>query len=167
MMSNSDNYTRLNSYYLISRHYHRRNWLSLFYFLIDVVVTNVYILYKLDNKDRKFLHIQFQKEVIRSLFRELETILRQRRPRSSKVIYHLRTRPVSKDSYKRHSWVKEDSYRRCKSYNLSRKADRLRKALQELSINVPNSTRRSKQDIHYTKWSCNKCNISICYNSRC
>ena len=63
----------------------------------------MYIIYKLDNKDKKFLHIQFQEKIIYNLLRGSEVILQQRRPRPSQVIYHLRTRSVPKDSYKRHS----------------------------------------------------------------
>ena len=66
-MDDLDNYIKLNLYNLINRHYHQRNWLSLFYLLINVTITNVYILYKLDNKDKLFLYIQFQEQIIQSL----------------------------------------------------------------------------------------------------
>ena len=102
-MSDLDNHVKLNSYNSVNRHYHQRNWLSLFYLLIDAVITNVYILYKLDNKDKLFLHTQFQEQITQNLLRGLKVILRQRRPHPSQVIYNLYTRPVPKDSYKRHS----------------------------------------------------------------
>ena len=81
-INNLDNHVKLNSSYSVSQHYHRRNWLSLFYLLIDVTITNAYILYKLDSKeDKKLSHIQFQEEITQSLLRESGIILRQRLPR--------------------------------------------------------------------------------------
>ena len=166
-MNSLNNHVKLNLYYLISRHYHRRNWLFLFYLFIDVVVTNVYILYKLDSTKKKLLHVQFQEEIIQSLFRRSRAILRQRLPRPFQTSYNLHTKSVLKDSYKGHSWIKRDRYRRCELCNPSPKQDRPRKALQERSINAPNSAKRDRKGIRQTIWSCSKCGISICHNSRC
>ncbi len=166
-MGGSDNHAKLNSYYSVSQHYHRRNWLPLFYLLIDAAVTNVYILYKLGSKDRKLSHAQFQKEIAQSLLRGPGAILRQRPPRPPKARCDLRTKSVPKDSHKGHSWVKENDYRYCAVCNPASKKGRPRKALQEMSTNAPNKGNPSRKGIHRTMWSCSKCGISICHNSRC
>ncbi|KAF7511383.1 hypothetical protein GJ744_004572 [Endocarpon pusillum] len=94
-MGGSDNHAKLNSYNSVSRHYHRRNWLPLFYLLIDAVVTNAYILYKLGKKGRKLSHAQFQEEIAQALLRGPGAVLRRRQqPRPPQAIYNLHTRPV-------------------------------------------------------------------------
>jgi Transposase IS4 len=51
----SDNHAKQNSYYSTARHYYRRNWLPLFYFLLDAAVINSYILYKMGFKGKNRL----------------------------------------------------------------------------------------------------------------
>ena len=102
-MGGSDNHVKLNSYYLVNRHYHRHNWLPLFYLLIDAAVTNAYILYKLGSTKKKLSHVQFQEEIIQSLLRGPRAILRQRPPCPSQASCNLHTKSVPKDSYKGHS----------------------------------------------------------------
>ena len=111
-MNDLDNHTKQNSFYTTSRHHCRRNWFSLFFFLIDTVVINVYILYKLVNKDREnrnnrrikiLLHIEFQEEITKNLFYRPRAILRQRRSRPFQKSCVLHTKSIRKDSYKEHS----------------------------------------------------------------
>ncbi len=166
-MGGSDNHAKLNSYYSVSRHYHRRNWLSLFYLSIDAAVTNAYILYKLGSTNKKLSHAQFQEEIAQSLLRGPGAILRQRPPRPPQAPCNLHTKSVLKDSYKGHSWVKGDHYRRCELCNPAPKRGRPRKALQEMSINAPNKGKASRKGLRQTIWSCSNCGIPICHNSRC
>ena len=58
-MGGADNHIRLNSLYLTGQHYHRRNWLPLFYLLIDAAVTNSYILYRLGVSGKQLSHVKF------------------------------------------------------------------------------------------------------------
>ena len=102
-MDGSNNYVKQNSSYTISRHYYRRNWLSLFYLLIDVVITNVYIHYKLEKKNKKFFYTKFQEEIVTSLLYMSNVILRQRRPRPPTKGCNLRVKSVRKAAYKGHS----------------------------------------------------------------
>ena len=175
-MNDLDNYVKQNNFYTTSRYYYRRNWFSLFFFLINVIVINVYILYKLVNKDRKnrndkrikiLSYIEFQEEITKNLFYGSGIILRQRRLRLFQKNCTLYTKSVRKDSYKEHSWVKLNNYRRCQICNPITKIDKSSNPLSERSINVPNRTERSHKDIRRSIWSYGKCNISICYNSRC
>jgi Transposase IS4 len=167
-MGGSDNHAKQNSYYSTAVHYHRRNGLPLFYFLLDAAITNSYILYKLGAKGKKKLsHVKFQEQIARSLLRGPGAILRQRRPRPPKASIHPHTKIAQKDDYKGHSWASLDSYRRCQVCNPNAKRGRPRKAFQEHSVNVPGNAKRSKKCIHQTIHACSKSSIPICHNSRC
>ena len=175
-MGGSDNHAKLNSYYTTSRHHHRRNWFPLFFFLIDAAVTNAYILYELANEGRKnrngrrikiLSHAEFQEEIAKNLLRGPGAILRQRRPRPPLKSCAPHTKSVRKGSDKGHSWVKLDNYRRCQVCDPTTKRGRPSIALTERSINAPRPAKRSKKGIRHSRWSCGKCNIAICYKSRC
>jgi hypothetical protein len=130
-MGGSDNHAKQNSYYSTARHYHRRNWLPLFYLLIDAAVTNSYILYKqgIGGKTR-LSRVKFQEEIARRLLRGPRAILRQRSLQPLNSCSDSHTKAVRKGAFDGHFWVKMDSYRRCQVCNPSPKRGRPRKVLQ-------------------------------------
>jgi len=168
-MGGSDNHAKLNSFYSTSQHYHRRNWLPLFYLLLDAAVTNAYILYKQSVKNNKLSHAEFQEEIAIGLLRTPGAILRRRRPNLATSNRNSRAKTVRKSSYKGHDWTKLDTYRVCQVCSSSNKqrGRKTRRALQETSGNVPDSVNIGKRTRHQTIYSCSKCSIPICYNSHC
>ncbi len=133
-MSGSDNHAKLNSFYSTAQHYHRRNWLPLFYLLLDAAVTNAYILYKLGARTAKLSHAEFQEQIARGLLQAPGAILRHRRPKLTPKNRNSRAKSVRKSVSKGHSWTKLDSYRNCQVCSKNRKRGRPRKALQEAGI---------------------------------
>jgi hypothetical protein len=118
-MGGSDSHAQQNSYYSTAQHYHRRNWLPLFYLLIDAAITNSYILYKLfkgPNKRNRLTHVQFQESVARGLLRGPGAILRRRQPRHPCDYPALRTSTVRKEAVNGHTWGKLGTYRQCAVY---------------------------------------------------
>lgn len=170
-MGKSESHVKLNSYYSTGMHYHRRNWLALFYFLLDAAVINSHVLYKLGSTDEKKLsHVEFQEAITTSLLREQGAVLRQRLPRPPKASCAFYTAPTQKESDRGHFWGELDSYRRCQVCHPPKKRGpppKGRNALQELPVNAPNCAKDPKTAGHRTVNCCAKCSIPICYNSRC
>jgi Transposase IS4 len=170
-MGGSDNHAKQNSYYSTAVHYHRRNWLPLFYFLLDAAVTNSYILYKIGATGKKKLsHVEFQEEIARSLLRGPGAILRQRPPRHPKASCDPHTKTARKAADQGHTWGKLDNYRRCQVWNSPKRPwrpKRERNALQKLPVNAPNNEKSSGKAIHRTVHGCIKCSIPICRTSHC
>jgi Transposase IS4 len=152
-MGGSDNHAKQNSFYSTAQHYHRRNWLPLFYMLLDGAVTNAYILYKQGIIDHKLSHAEFQEEIARGLLRAPGAILRRRRPnpisnRNSVV------KATRKNGERGHYWTKLDTYRVCQVCSAgTRRRGRKRHALQETSGNVPDSANRGRRTVHRTIYS--------------
>jgi hypothetical protein len=113
-MGGSDNHAKQNSYYSTGTHYHRRNWLALFYFLINAAVTNSYNLYKIGYISKeKLSHAEFQEEIARDLLRGPGAILRQRRPRPPHGSLNPYTKAVHKEGFEGHHWAELETYRYC------------------------------------------------------
>jgi Transposase IS4 len=166
-MGGSDSHAQQNSYYSTAKHYHARNWLPLLYLLIDAAITNSYILYKEGVSGKKLSHVEFQTEIAFALLRGSDAILRQRLPRHPTGCIDLHTKSVQKDALQGHSRGELPIQRRCEVCSPGKPHGRPRKALQELSNNVPHSVEQSVQKPHRTIHCCKQCRVPVCYNSRC
>lgn len=171
-MGGSDNHAKQTSFYSTAQHYHRRNWLPLFYFLLDAAVTNAYILYKLGTEGRKLSHADFQQAIALDLLRTPGAVLRRRRP-TVENNRNSRAKSIRKAGHEGHYWVKLDGYRLCQvcsNHPGKQRGRKSRCALREISNNVPAVSaglNAAKKARHRSKWSCSKCSIPICYNSHC
>jgi Transposase IS4 len=105
-MGGSDSHAQQSSYYSTAQHYHQRNWLPLFYMLIDAAVTNSYILYKHSDASKtgkKLTHVEFQQEIAKALLRGPGAILRKRLPRHPLKAAVPHTKSVPKAAFDGHS----------------------------------------------------------------
>jgi hypothetical protein len=161
-------HAQYSSYYSTGQHYHERNWLPLFYMLIDAAVTNSYILCKQAGvKDGKKMltHVAFQEALAKSLLRGPGAILRKRRPRPPKSV----SLPIQNQCVKAPlkdihgaDWLTTANVG---SAILIKAKGVKRKALDEISNNIPISKEQLKKGTRRTIRFCTNCDVPICYNS--
>lgn len=168
-MGGSDSHAQQNSYYSTAQHYHRRNWLPLFYLLIDAAVTNSYILYKLmkSTDKTKLTHAEFQEAIARDLLQDPGAILRQRRPPPTRRYPELNPFTVNKGDNLSHSWGKRDLYRQCAVCTPHGRPGKRPRIFQEISGNEPCDRKRTRISTPRTCHFCTRCEVPICYKSQC
>jgi hypothetical protein len=168
-MGGFDSHAQQNSYYSTAKQYHARtrNWLPLLYLLVDVAITNSYILYKEGVPSKKLSHVEFQEEIARGLLRGPGAILRERPLRQSAMAVDSHTKSGQKDTVEGHSWGKLSNYRHCQVCTLKLSSGKPRNALSELSTNVPRRPPQRRQNVRRTIHICRLCELPICYNSHC
>jgi len=165
-MGGSDSHAQQNNYYSTSRHWHCRNWLPLFFLLIDAAVTNSYILYKLayiGEIQNRLSHAAFQEEIARHLLNNPGAVLRRRLPTQTNQSLDFSSKIVCKEATYGHSWGAIPSQRQCYVCCPPKRPGKPRKALQEISSNME----RVQLSTHRTTHCCTHCKVPICYNSRC
>lgn len=133
-------------YYSIAKHYHLRNWLSLFYLLLDAAITNSYISLQ-----------------TRYCFKsDRQTLIRNTSRRDCKNISP-RTWSYSL------STTSKDSRRLYRFYHIIRLQRRIPWSFlgKGIILSPPNGLNLRTKDTPRTIHFCTKCEIPICYNSHC
>jgi Transposase IS4 len=170
-MGGADSHAQQNSYYSTAKHWHRRNWWPLFFFLVDAAVTNSYLLYKLLQKqqgnEKPLSHVAFQTEIALKLLRQATAILRKRsthRPKPDELY-----NPTdAKEAVQGHRLVKQGPPRACRACQcVQPRPGRPRGALQEISGNADPVLRRAKRKVIRTSYICGPCGLPICNSSKC